>query len=200
LFDFGGVMVSKKSGSAIFVIEEQYDLNQWYIMGKILDVVISFSKWTISILDFHELLISKLWKTIWEELFKVWWDRSDVCLLKNMDIFVEKLKSLWYKCYLLSDTNEIHESANKMKYLYDMFDLKILSCEIWFSKISDVTYWTTDFFDYWLKSLDIKPEESIFIDDLQANCDVANMAGIKTILAKNPEQIIQDLSSILSID
>jgi hypothetical protein len=28
LFDFGGVMVSKKSGSAIFVIEEQYDLNQ----------------------------------------------------------------------------------------------------------------------------------------------------------------------------
>jgi putative hydrolase of the HAD superfamily len=48
--------------------------------------------------------------------------------------------------------------------------------------------------------LNIKPEESIFIDDLQVNCDVANRVGIKTILAKNPEQIIQDLSSILSID
>jgi hypothetical protein len=33
-----------------------------------------------------------------------------------------------------------------------------------------------------------------------SNCEVANKVWIKTILAKNPKQVIQDLSKILNID
>jgi FMN phosphatase YigB (HAD superfamily) len=48
--------------------------------------------------------------------------------------------------------------------------------------------------------LKIFPNESIFIDDLQENCELANKVGIKTILMKNPKQVISDLSGILGID
>jgi len=200
LFDFGWVMVSKKYDSPVLFVEKEYWLETGYIMDKILDVVISFSKWTISILDFHELLLSRLSKDIWERLFEIWGDRDGVSLLNDMYLLVEKLILLWYKCYLLSDTNEIHESSNNMRHVYDMFDTKFLSCEMWVSKISDVSNWTTDFFDYAMEKLDIKAEESIFIDDLKENCDVANKVWIKTILAKNPQQVISDLYGILGID
>jgi FMN phosphatase YigB (HAD superfamily) len=55
-------------------------------------------------------------------------------------------------------------------------------------------------FDYVFEELKIFPNESIFIDDLQENCELANKVGIKTILMKNPKQVISDLSGILGID
>jgi len=200
LFDFGWVIVGKKNGGPITLLEKKYNFNEWFIKNKIDDIVLDFEKWLLSSEDFLLFLQKKIWEEHANDLFKLWLDRSDVDIFDCMFDFVKKLKILGYNCYLLSDTNEIHKGINYNNWFYDIFDKVILSCDIWFSKKEDVKKHTTKFFDYALNKLNIEADESIFIDDLQENCDVANKVWIKTILVKDPQQVISDLSSILGID
>jgi putative hydrolase of the HAD superfamily len=199
LFDFWWVMISNIEWWGQY-IEEKHNLKEWYIYDKIKYVVLDYAKWLINTFDFRKWLIDNLGKDLWEEVFEHWWYRGNISINYNMIDFVLRLKDIWYNCYLLSDTNEIHKSANEMKHIYDIFDELILSCDIWICKKEDWWNNTIKFFDYAIDNLNIKPEESIFIDDLEENCQTANRAGIKTILAKNSEQVIQDLSGILGID
>lgn len=202
LFDFGWVMISVKK-SPVSIIEKQYWMAQWDIMKKIkVACIIPFAEWKITASWFKVSLIDVMWDDIWNSLFNSWNDRALALLNKEMLSLVNDLSSKWYNCCLLSDTNEIHKEWNIKKWWYDVFDnnKRILSCEIWVSKVSDWLFNTTKFFDYALDKLNILPEESIFIDDLQINCDVANKVWIKTILAEAPKQVIQDLSGILGLD
>ncbi len=199
LFDFGGVMIKIVSWPVEFV-EKNNNLDKWYIFEKIKYVIVDYAKWLIDTFQFRKLLRKKLWEKLWEELFERWGHRENAIINLEMVEFVEDLKIKWYKCYLLSDTNDIHKSANEMRYIYDIFDERIFSCDIWLCKREDGWNNTTKFFDYAIDKLNIKVDESIFIDDLQVNCDVANNAWLQTILAENPKQIIQDLSGILGLD
>jgi FMN phosphatase YigB (HAD superfamily) len=74
----------------------------------------------------------------------------------------------------LSDTNEIHTNSTLSKKNYEVFDEVILSCEIGKCKREDVLNNTSKFFDYAINKFNILPNESIFIDDLMSNCEVAN--------------------------
>lgn len=199
LFDFGGVMIKIINWPVEFV-ENNNNLEKWYIFEKIKYVIVDYAKWLIDTFKFRKLLREKLWENLWEELFERWWHRENAMINTDMIKFVEELKWRWYWCYLLSDTNAIHKNSNEMRHVYDIFDERILSCDIGLCKREDVWNNTTKFFDYAIDKLDILPEESIFIDDLQTNCDVANRAWIKTILAKNTKQVIEDLSGILGLD
>lgn len=199
LFDFGGVVIDVKQ-TPISYIEEVYYLDQWFIYNKIKDIVINFSKWLIKSFEFRKLLVDRLWQKIWEHLYERWSHRENVFINAEIILLIDRLKSKWYNCYLLSDTNEIHKSSNFMRHAYDVFDELILSCDIWLCKREDTINWTTKFFDYAIKKLNINPEESIFIDDLVENCNVAQKLWIKTIVAKSSSQIVRDLSGILGID
>ncbi len=199
LFDFGGVMVSIENWPVKFV-ERENNLEKWYIYEKIKYLIVDYAKWKVDTLNFRKWLISKLGKGLWEQLFERWWHREWAKINPEIIQFVEILKEKWYKCYILSDTNPIHASSNETRHIYDIFDDKILSYEIGICKREDTWNNTTKFFDYALNKLNIKAEDSIFIDDLQENCDVANRVGIKTIWAQNSKQVISDLSGILNID
>jgi epoxide hydrolase-like predicted phosphatase len=48
-----------------------------------------------------------------------------------------------------------------------------------------------------IKRLGVKPEEIVFIDNLEVNIKAASAAGMKTVLAKSPDQIIQDVKEVL---
>jgi len=200
LFDFGGVMVSKEWWWPVSLLEEKYSLGGWFIENKIDSLVLNFEKWLLSSNDFLSWLNSEIWDELANDLFDFWSDRSGVIYLQDMSKFIIYLQWKGYRCCLLSDTNDIHKKTNYESWFYDIFDDVILSCDIWISKKEDVITWTTKFFDYALDKLNINAVESIFIDDLQVNCDVANNAWIKTILAENPKQIIKDLGGILGLD
>lgn len=53
-------------------------------------------------------------------------------------------------------------------------------------------------FELTLKKLGIKPEETVFIDDISRNCDAAAALGIKVIWYQNFQQMKIDLEKILS--
>ena len=54
-----------------------------------------------------------------------------------------------------------------------------------------------EIYKYTLEKLDILPEESVFIDDLEENIKGAEAVGIRGIIFKNFEQCKLDLENIL---
>ncbi len=51
-------------------------------------------------------------------------------------------------------------------------------------------------FDHALKSMKLKPEETIFVDDAKENTEAAEKLGIHSILFKNANQLEKDLKSL----
>jgi putative hydrolase of the HAD superfamily len=94
-----------------------------------------------------------------------------------------KLLRKKYRTFLLSNTNEIHINyfynylLSKFDYnpLPEMFEHTYYSHEIGYRKPDVEAY------EYVLKDACIKPEETLFIDDLQANIIGAKEAGLQTI-------------------
>lgn len=97
-----------------------------------------------------------------------------------------------YNLILLSDNikewmNYIFENNEDLA----IFDHKYFSYDIKGLKLDE------DTFEYIINDLNIKPEETIFIDDYEGNVQVANKNGIKGIIFKNAEQLTKELEEFL---
>jgi putative hydrolase of the HAD superfamily len=66
-----------------------------------------------------------------------------------------------------------------------------LSCEVGFVKPQK------EFYELAVKDLVVLPGECIFIDDDENNLLPAEKLGMKTVLAKKPEQIVEDVWGII---
>ncbi|MEG1543673.1 MAG: HAD family phosphatase [Tannerellaceae bacterium] len=93
-----------------------------------------------------------------------------------------------FNTLLLSNTNQIHwEFALKSAFQYkglnvaDFFNKIYLSYELHLLKPNPVI------FEYVLRDANIRPEETLFIDDAQPNCDAAERLGIHTYSPKAGE-------------
>lgn len=101
---------------------------------------------------------------------------------------VKRLKGN-YKIGILSNFPEgwFYKILDKIG-IKDYFDYILVSSEHALLKPDKEIYETM------LKKLDVKPEEAIFIDDRLVNIEGAESLGIKTILFKNPEDLLENLS------
>lgn len=102
------------------------------------------------------------------------------------------IKSLKVKSYLFSDTNPIHLEFVKNKYpeMFKIVKKSFMSAEIGSRKNEDKSY------KHILKTLKLKPEEILLIDDKQDVLDFAKKYGIKTVLFKNNKQLVEDLKNL----
>ena len=89
---------------------------------------------------------------------------------------------------MIEPTYNVLEGAG----FYDKFDVVIASCKEGFVKPEIEIYQLA------LERLGVIPEESVFVDDKQANLNPAIEMGFEVILAENPEQIIRDVKEVLS--
>jgi len=105
---------------------------------------------------------------------------------------LRKLRIEGYKLYLLSNTNEMHITFYT-KYLKDMFGYDLLttlfdrsfySHEIGFRKPN------REAFEYVLKSEELTPAETLFIDDLEPNVVAARQTGIQAYHHRNGAQLV----------
>jgi putative hydrolase of the HAD superfamily len=55
------------------------------------------------------------------------------------------------------------------------------------------------FYELACKSLDVAPNESVFLDDLGVNLKPARALGMQTIKVSNPEQALRDLGEVLGM-
>lgn len=109
--------------------------------------------------------------------------------IRKTEGVLEILKSLKIKSYLFSDTNPIHLEFIKNKYpeMFKLVDKRFMSSEIGNRKNEDKSY------QYIIKTLKLKPEEILLIDDKQEVLDFAKKHGLKIILYKNPEMLRENL-------
>lgn len=112
----------------------------------------------------------------------------DKTLKFNNDVFdlIKKLKPN-YKLGIISNIIEEHSAELKKTNMFDGFDIIILSHEVKMSKHE------LDIFKLLIKETKLKPEEIVFIDDVQQYADNASSLGIHGICFKTIEQLKKDL-------
>lgn len=85
-----------------------------------------------------------------------------------------------------------HWIENKWK-IADAFDHILISAEVGLVKPDPAIY------ELSLKALDVKPDETIFIDDFEENIDGAKAVGMHAIHFQDPEEVIVQLKRVLNI-
>jgi len=108
-------------------------------------------------------------------------------LYKEVVNMIKNLKAEGYTTAVLSDTFPYMAEITRERSGYDYFDKVYLSCEVGFVKPQK------EFYELAVKDLAVLPSDCIFIDDCEGNLLPAKEMGMKTVLAKNPNQIIEDV-------
>jgi len=126
-----------------------------------------------------------------EKIFFHWYEAVDV--YQNLQEKIEQWSKLGYHIYILSTTCEIFyriEQAGLLP-IFPLLSGYILSSEVKVVKPYKKIYQEL------LEKYNLKPEESIFMDDIQANLDTAREMGFETILAKSELENIEALDCLL---
>ncbi len=111
-------------------------------------------------------------------------------LQKEVLDIVNILKKNGYITPILSNTCKPHVEYHKKHGDYHLFSPLILSCEVGFAKPQQEIYTIA------LTKINCRPEEAVFIDDMQKYVDGANAVGIHGLLFQNAEQLIEDLRKL----
>jgi len=106
----------------------------------------------------------------------------------NQDVLslVESLKKSGYNVSVLSNTIPSHAEFNRKHGLYNGFDQVVLSTEVGMEKPD------AEIYIYTLKALNVKPEEAVFVDDLQENIEAANIIGMHGLLFTDADKLKKD--------
>lgn len=104
--------------------------------------------------------------------------------------YVENLKNK-YQIHMLTNVIDLDNANSEwynaiVKYFYNIYR----SFEIGYKKPNK------EAFLYVLEKISAKPEECVFIDDIQVNVDAANVLGIKGILYTNFDQLEKDFLNL----
>lgn len=201
-FDFFGVIVD------IHKIDEIGDRAKVYWMTKeeispyIKPHLRKFNRWEINTHEFRKYLSTDLNKPIpqYEEELFVNTIKNKVFLYPEMINLIKTLRKKWIKCIVLSDVYEPDEEFVKKQWRYNYFDDKILSSEVWLSKLDDMENHTSKIFEYALKKYNLESSEVLFVDDMIENCQSAQRIWIETIQAHNPQQVIDEISNYLKLN
>lgn len=139
--------------------------------------------------EIHGLFVNQLgykgdfaeFKTLWCDHFTL--DRGSFAILKTL--------SARMPTYLLSNTNALHIEHIKARYAFPAFVKgAILSHELRLRKPERAIYEAA------LKMSGTAPEETVFIDDLEENCEGARKAGLHAIRYRGAKDLKKRLAAL----
>ncbi len=188
IFDWGGVLIDDPAPVMAEYICKVLEISIDEAINAHKKYIDEFQKGEISETEFWIKVCSDLKinlptsDSLWGEAF-----RHAYSPKKEMFDLAEALKRTGYKTAFLSNTEE-----PAMKYFYEigynMFDVSVFSCAVNAIKPEKKIY------DLTLENLGVNPFETIFIDDRPDYISGAQNAGLKTILFKNPQDVIEKLA------
>ncbi len=98
------------------------------------------------------------------------------------------LKSAGWKTAILSNMPNEHAAYIKRSFPWiEIFDVKVFSYDVGLIKPEAAIY------EECVRRLDVMPNESIFVDDVQANVEAARKVGIHGIFFQNPDDLLVEL-------
>ena len=197
IFDYGGVL--KKEFPLTPHIAELFDISvedvkkfkpQTVPMFKLLNKgLISEDEFWSKVAPVFNKVAPENHKKLNREIY-----RKNFSLHKKVFALAESLKNRGLKVAILSNIVEFQADIIRENKGYDNFDVVVLS---YVEKLSKPE---SDIYKLTIKKLDVKPEECIFVDDKEENLVPAMELGMKTVLAKEPSQIIKDVNSIINLE
>jgi putative hydrolase of the HAD superfamily len=154
--------------------------------GRIVDRI---ERGEVSGEEIHSLFVSELgykgdfvkFRTLWCDHFTL--DRGSYAILKSL--------SSRMPTYLLSNTNALHIEHIKARYSFPgLVKGAILSHELRLRKPQREIYEAA------LKMSNTLPEETVFIDDLEENCEGARKAGLHAIRYRGAKDLKKRLGAL----
>lgn len=128
-----------------------------------------------------------------EELNEIFKEANSTLRVRpEMISYIKTLKEK-YKIAILSNfTSGLKEFLKDVLNINHLFDIVVSSYNLRISKPNPEIYLHT------LEKLNVKPEEAVFIDDMERNVLAAEVLGIKGIVFQDFNQFKKDLNKILN--
>lgn len=193
IFDFGGVIIDIENTGSVGKIMEELEVDPIttrLIIGKQIG---RMQVGEISEEEFWRNICQELGKPIpgnWKELWRKPIEENAVLWTEPIQL-VGELKEKGILALVLSNTIPPHEEVVRNKGWYDYFDRTYFSNRIGFRK-PDVKA-----FEYVLEKEGLLGSECVFVDDSPENLAPAETLGMKTVLAKSPEQLCKDVRNLV---
>ncbi len=190
-FDWGGVIANDPGDDFLMQLLRDIGASESQAEEIFTTTMQDFMRGKLSEANYWDIIRAqynlKVHDTITDE-FKKWKG-----LVVNQDILalVDKAKAAGLQVAILSNVIEPTYNAIAQAGYYGRFDKVIASCKVGFAKPDPEIYQIA------IDMLDTTALESVFIDDKQSSLDPANKMGFTTILAQNPQQIIESLSQYI---
>jgi 2-haloacid dehalogenase len=130
----------------------------------------------------------------WEHAIRAFyarWKEMFMGTIEGSVVILQELKAKGYKLYALTNWNAelFNQTLEDFPFL-QLFDGKVVSGAVKQTKPGE------DIYQLLLKKYNIRPEQSLFIDDKKENIQTAEKLGIKGIQFKDPEQLKNDLQAL----
>lgn len=199
IFDLGGVIINLDINKTIAEFNKlsYMPFEAIYTQASQSDIFDKLDKGLISDADFfYEIRKQIRYEGPDQELLKAW----NAMLLdvpeRRLDVLVKMKQN--YNTFLLSNTCEPHIAAfehdlyltHGVKNFNDYFDEVYYSCRIGMRKPDK------EIFEFVLKQHDLKPEETVFIDDSIQHVKGAGECGISAFLLPKGEEIGEFLKGL----
>lgn len=130
-----------------------------------------------------------------EEIALVFSFRIDLMFPLDDNVrLLPELKKQGFRVYYLSNFHlDSFEIVKNDYYFFRYFDGGIISADIKLSKPG------IEIYRYFLDKYSLKPEECLYIDDIEENIDAADSAGMQTYLTSGSPKIVTRLEERLKI-
>jgi glucose-1-phosphatase len=183
IFDLGVVIINIDSDLTVRAMKNLgfNDFQESYNLFRQTDLFNKLEKGLISDSDFRNELRKHTKNHVADKDFDKAWSAMLLDFPKERIDLIKKL-STKYNVYLLSNTNAIHYN----QYIKDFknqygFEFNSLFKKAYYSFQLGMRKPDAEIFEFVLQDSNLNPFESVFIDDLEINIDVAGRMGINTM-------------------
>jgi putative hydrolase of the HAD superfamily len=193
VFDLGNVLISFRPSE--YFDKKQYPEN---IKARILSDIFASKEWLM--LDNGELTTAEVIESIAsrsslrkEEIAHIFNLRTELMYPLDQNVkLLPELKKQGFSLYFLSNfPADIFEEIRSGYYFFKYFDGGIISAEAKLSKPDSRIY------NKLMEKYSLLPEESLFIDDLEANVKAAESVGMKGLVTYGSTEISKELGIAL---
>lgn len=193
IFDLGNVIINisfdkifeywaRVSGRQVKEIKQKFEFD---------DVYAQFERGTITPSAYRKYISEKLELQLSDDEFDNGWNNLYLDVAPSIIQLLQDLKS-HIRLIALTNTNEIHTQRWKKKYasLLSHFEKVFCSSEIGARKPEK------KIFEVVLDYLSLNPSRVIFFDDSPKNVEVASQIGIKGVVVKSPQELVDELKKL----
>jgi 2-haloacid dehalogenase len=193
IFDLGGVLID---WNPLYVFDPMFDNEE---KKKYFFENICTSDWNEkqdagrSLKEATEELVTKHpeWKEYIEAYYGRWQEMLGGPIYETVEIFRQLKESGKYKLYALTNWSaETFPVALELYEFLHWFDGRVVSGEEKMRKPFP------EFYQLILDRFQLKPQETLFIDDNVRNAKAAEEMGLKTIVFKSPKQLKETLKEL----